>query len=151
MATTTIYGKIPSIDITQEIKGKANTFYGLNYPTGYLLGRGYFHKQSGIELLKNNLQQLIRTEKGERIMLPGYGLSLKEYLFQPLDRDLVGSIREEIIVQVGRWMPFLQIDKLRVFEEAAVNIYGGHGLRIELDVRAINLNNTTFTVGASVI
>ena len=148
---TNIYGALPDINVAQDIKGKANTFYGLNYPTIYLPGQGYFHKTTGVELLKNNLKQLISTEKGERIMLPGYGLALRKFLFSPLDPDLVESIREEIVVQIERWLPYLQISRLRVFEEGSINIYGGHGLRLELDVVATNLNNTTFAVGANIL
>ena len=148
---TTIYGVVPAPTTKEVVTGKSNTFYGLNYPSTILPGKGYFHKTTGIQLLKNNLQQLIRTEKGERVMLPEYGMSLQKFLFQPLDRDLVENIKEEVIVQVTRWLPFLTITKFRVFEENSVNIYGGHGLRLELDVVATDLNNTIFTVGASVI
>jgi len=151
MATTTVYGKTPAVNVAQQLKGHANVFYGLNYPTAYLPGKGYFHKTTGVELLKNNLKQLLRTEKGERVMLPGYGLGLRQFLFQPLDEDLVNTLREEVVVQINKWFPHLEITKLRVFEEAALNIYGGHGIRILLDVRATNLHNNIFTVETSII
>jgi len=148
---TNIYGVVPDVTVAEEIKGKGNTFYGLNYPSVYLSGKGYFHKTTGIQLIKNNLKQLISTKKGERVMLPGYGLALQKYLFQPLDKDLVESIREEIVVQVERWFPYVTISKLRVLEQGSINIYGGHGLRIQLDVKATNLNNTMFTVGTDIL
>ena len=100
MATTTSitkYGVPVGSSIQRGIKSKYKRRVGLAYPlvqtrntvvTSILQKSNvahatYFGNATGQELLKNNLQQLIKTEKGERVMLPDYGLALKKYVFEP--------------------------------------------------------------------
>ena len=149
---TSIYGTQPaSPQIAEGLVGKETKIYGLGFPVGSLKGNGFFFKQSDIALLKNNIHQLLLTQRGERVMVPAYGLNLQRYLFQPLDELLVTYITEEIQNQIAAFMPQVKISKLEISESDDINYLGGHGLRIKLVLVATELNNTIFTVGAEII
>tara|TARA_R100000008_G_C3506145_1_gene126323 strand:+ start:169 stop:561 length:393 start_codon:yes stop_codon:yes gene_type:complete len=60
------------------------------------------------ETIKQNLKMLLLTSPGERVMIPIYGVGLRDYLFSPntdLTRD---EIKSEIMNQISTFMPFLQ-------------------------------------------
>ena len=113
MATTTEntkYGRDLAVPEKSLIKSKITKVLGLNYPIGYNIAdkitgtsvnknkvTNYFNSHSSVELVKNNLRQLLLTEKGERIMLPDFGLSLRKFLFEPLDEILVKIMRDHIL------------------------------------------------------
>jgi len=60
------------------------------------------------DTIKQNLKMLLLTSPGERVMIPIYGVGLRDYLFSPntdLTRD---EIKSEILSQISVFMPFLQ-------------------------------------------
>lgn len=148
--STETYGVIPAKQTQLELTARSEETYGLSFPTGKKRGSGDYNKQSGLTLLQNNLEQLILTEKGERVMFPQFGMSLKRFLFQPLTEELFTNIKYEIIASINQFMPSLDILKLRITEADDVNVEGGLGLEIALSLSARELNNTVFTVGVQI-
>lgn len=51
---------------------------------------------SDIDLVKKDLLNEIFTLRGERVMHPTFGSSIPELVFEPLDDDLLDTIREEL-------------------------------------------------------
>lgn len=49
-----------------------------------------------IELVKLDLLSHIFTKRGERVMMPNFGTIIPEVVFEPLTRELVEIIREEV-------------------------------------------------------
>ena len=148
---TNIYGSIPDPQGVLSLTGKTRKIYGLGYPVGGTSGAGYFTKQSGLTLMRNNITQFIMTEKGERVMLPSYGLNLRRFLFQPLDSFLAEDIRSEIVTGFSQFFPKFEIVKLQLFPSENINYEGGQGIKISLLLRYPDLNNTVFVVGAEII
>ena len=137
MATTTthnIYGAPVSIGVKQASEAKFRKKMGFTYPltgsfktvTGVpqalqnnVSEGGYFSKAYGVSLIKNNLRQLLLCEKGERIMLPNYGLSLQRYLFEPLDETTYELIKSDILKTLKKFFSIVQVVSLKVFSNAA--------------------------------
>lgn len=70
------------------------------------------------ENIKQNFKNLILTSPGERIMLPTFGVGIKQYLFE-LNKEVVfNEIKSDIEEQVSIWMPFLNIDIIEVYQDA---------------------------------
>ena len=145
--STTIYGVTPTKRVIKDsgtnVRRKG---YGLGYPLTKSLHHGFFNKEAGAELAYNNLQQLLRTEPGERVMLPKFGCSLNKYLFQPLDRQLFESIKETILTSVTRYAKNVEILKLGVFP---LNEYGNEGLQaiqVQLIAKLKDIDNIIFEV-----
>jgi len=136
----TIYGKSLPLEQKRQVRSEKPKTYGLNFPIGIKLResnftRGYFCKESGLNLIKGNLKQLFGTFPGERVMLPKYGLDLRQFLFEPLDSDLFDQIREKIREAISINFPTIEIIKLSVVSLDEVNYTGIPGLKITLTFR----------------
>ena len=70
------------------------------------------------ENTKQALKMIVLTSPGERIMLPTFGVGIKQYLFE-LNKEVVfNEIKSDIEEQVSIWMPFLNIDIIEVYQDA---------------------------------
>ena len=134
MATTTThetFGAPVILEIQRSIASKTARRKGLLYP---LVGKfasvttdsviqgstnqgGYFTGTQGIALIKNNLRQLLLCEKGERIMLPDYGLSLKKYIFEPLDETTYFLMRTDILRTIRKYFKSVNVIKLGIYAD----------------------------------
>jgi len=144
--STTTYGSVPHKPFARAIAGKVKKVYGFDYPLGIVKGKGFFNKISGKKLIYNNIRQLLSTERGERIMLPDYGVSLKKYLFEPLDGITRNLIRTEIMSTITEYEPRVKIVNLVV---NPLDEYGAEGLQaliINLTLRIKEEVNTQFDI-----
>ena len=57
------------------------------------------------ETIRQNLRMLILTMPGERPMMPNFGVGLYRFLFSNVGDDTFGQIAQEIKLQIGRYMP----------------------------------------------
>mgnify|MGYP005826062935 CR=1 FL=1 len=73
-------------------------FYGLN--------------QTYSEMVAQNLKNLVLTNPGERMMDPRFGVGLRAYLFEPNIGVTYRNIRERIMMQVERYMPFVRVNNV---------------------------------------
>ena len=79
--TVNVYGITPYIESTFASEAKKRVTYGLNFPLGEKKTTGgFFKKESGVNLIRDAVSQLLQTERGERVMLPGFGCNLRKYL-----------------------------------------------------------------------
>jgi len=154
---TTIYGKQLPLEQKRQIKSERPRIYGLNFPIGIKIRensftRGYFCKETGLNLIKGNIKQLFGTLPGERVMLPRYGLDLRQFLFEPLDSDLFGEIREKVREALSLNFPYIEITKLSVIYLDEVNYSGIPGIKITLSFRLKDdfnqVGDVTIKVGA---
>lgn len=64
-----------------------------------------------INQAKSNLQNLILTKKGERLMQPEFGCDIWKILFEPIiEGDIESKIEESILNAVNTWLAYLNID-----------------------------------------
>jgi len=93
-----------------------NIFIGIDLPFRRSDGKeGYFASTTTtIEAVKNNIRNLVRTNKGERLMQPQLGLNLRNYLFEQFTDELVLSIQNDIVDVFKLWMPFIEIRDIQI-------------------------------------
>ena len=147
---TSVYGVVPNIEIRKRTSSNIDKLYGLAYPLTENLGGGYFNKASGKTLVKNNLKQLLSTNLGERILLPGFGIDLKKYLFQPMDAILFESIKNEILTAIAKYARNVKVLKLGVYPLDNYGPEGSQAIRIKLSVQIKDNLNTMFEVGVKI-
>ena len=93
-----------------------NVFIGIDLP---------FRKSDGIEgwfasttttitAVKNNIRNLLSTNKGERYMQPNIGLNLRKFLFEQFTDELRLQIENDILDTLDFWLPFIQVKDLKV-------------------------------------
>ena len=63
-----------------------------------------------------NLRNLFRTNKGERIMQPEFGTDIQYYLFEPISdeytfkENIIGEIRSSL----DKWLPYVKIHDAKI-------------------------------------
>lgn len=91
-----------------------------------------------VEIVKQDLLNNIFTTKGERVMMPNFGTTIQQLLFQPLDESTLILLEQEFI-EVFNYDPRVEIIDLTVnpiYEEKAVVVIA------ELNYIEINFNDT---------
>jgi phage baseplate assembly protein W len=77
-------------------------YYGFNPP--FFGGhQNILSKQSGQRIIKNDLQQLIMTTPGERVMRPDFGTIVKKSLFEQITPDLTARITQSIVSAIAKY------------------------------------------------
>ena len=100
-----------------------NIFIGISYPFIRSSGQeGWFSSTSTtIKAVKTNIKMLLSTERGERLMQPSLGLSLKRFLFEQLTSETFNLIQNEIVDTFNFWLPFVEIKDIEVANKGIDN------------------------------
>lgn len=69
------------------------------------------------ELVKQNLKNLLLTNKGEKTMDSNFGVGIKSFLFEPNVPATYGIMEQEISDQISRYMPFLELEEIEVSQD----------------------------------
>mgnify|MGYP000114631788 CR=1 FL=1 len=101
---------------------------------------------TSINQAKSNLQNLILTKKGERLMQPEFGCDIWKIIFEPIiEGDIESKIENSILDAVNTWLPYLNIDTI-LFDYDDNDIDTN---KIQLEIQFSLKSNSN--VGASVI
>ena len=144
--TVNVYGKIPPRYIKQSPTSKRQEVYGLGFPLGSASGGGVFSKESGVNLIKDAVAQLLLTERGERLMLPNFGCNLRKFLYMPLDEATFEGIKREIQYSFKKYIVGAHIAKLAVFPFGEAGPAGGNSLKVVLSLKLDTADLETFDV-----
>jgi len=160
MAITTThntYGASVSLNVKRAVTSKYKKKMGLAYPLAgtfkTVTGQppalqnnkgpgGYFSKSYGLDLVRNNLRQLFLCQRGERVMLPDYGISLQKYLFEPMDETTYFLMRNEVLRTLKKYFNIVNVIKLGIFEKEGVN----HQLIVRLTLQLLDESLDIFDV-----
>jgi len=88
-------------------------FLGLQYPLR-VTPRGIMAQSSDVDQIKSDLLQLLLTNPGERVMLPTFGVPLRELVFEPGDVGLEQLARDMIAKAIAQWEPRVEIKSIEV-------------------------------------
>ena len=89
-----------------------------------------------VKLVERNILNHIFTRKRSRIMMPNFGTNIPDMLFEPLDDDVVNSVREEILAVVA-YDPRVKLFSLTITPDYDLN-----SLTVDLVLIYIELNVT---------
>lgn len=101
---------------------------------------------TSINQAKSNLQNLILTRKGERLMQPEFGCDIWKIIFEPIvEGDIESKIEQSILDAVNMWLPYLNIDTILFdYDENDIDTN-----KLQLEIQFSLKSNSN--VGASVI
>ena len=142
--TTVTYGKLIPPKAQRDATLKDTKISGFIYPPVANHANGYFSKSSGLQLIRSSLRSLIKTDLGERFMLPDYGCNLRKFLMEPLDESTFRLIKEEIETSVSKYLKAVKIGKLQVFETNQNNI------NVKLYCSLVDTMGSNFGVGVRI-
>jgi phage baseplate assembly protein W len=97
-----------------------NVSIGISLPFN---ASGVFPKTySTKEQIKSNLINLLLTYKGERIENPEFGADLPRLLFEPISDDTFYKIQDQILTNVGIYIPEVTILNIEINPDTDKNI-----------------------------
>ena len=145
--TVTVHGTKVSSFLGKDVTAHKRSVRGVGYPFGADQYKGgIFSHHTDIKLIRGAVNQVIQTEKGERIMLPNFGCNLRKYLFQPLDEVTFEAIKEEIVTSINKYIVGVKILKISVFPFGEIGPAGGNSLKIILILQLVEEDLTVFDV-----
>ena len=104
-----------------------NSFLG----TGWAFPPSFNNETRTIDLVSANedihqsLDILLSTSLGERVMQPGYGCNLNDYLFEPLNSSVIGYIKDLVEHAILFYEPRILADKIEVTPQDSLDIIEG--------------------------
>lgn len=138
-----LYGKVASKGtLDKSMAPDTPKRYGLGWPIGAdpNVNEPYFKKVSSNHLIRSQIRQLVKTRKGERPMLPYFGLDLEKYLFNPLTSNTSAKMVKEIQEAMASYAPNVKLLRAKVFQDDNINGLGMPGLMIILIVSSVTEN-----------
>lgn len=94
-------------------------YFGIKYPfTSNNLDEMFLDLNETYEdSVKSKMLHVIFTPKGSRLRMPDFGTNLVQYIFEPNDGDTLSSIKSEITIQVGKYVPGVRFDDISVVRD----------------------------------
>tara|TARA_B100000287_G_scaffold63145_1_gene54895 strand:- start:2511 stop:2948 length:438 start_codon:yes stop_codon:yes gene_type:complete len=91
-------------------------FIGIELPFNKSDGIDGWFKSTEITLdaVKQNIKLLLMTERGERLMQPTIGLSLRSLLFEQITPDNINSIKMELMTTFESLLPFIDVNNIDI-------------------------------------
>lgn len=107
-------------------------YLGITFPFQEDL-KGKYLKLTNVDkdAVRSNLANLITTMKGERLYKPDFGTNVMRFLFEPMDDNIYGEIREEIVSVVTKYLKEIEIQKIEVNTDEQRHFVG---LRISYNI-----------------
>lgn len=69
---------------------------------------------SGIEHLRQSIEDILSTPLGSRRMRPEYGSKLRRFVDLPVNDGWKSAVQAEVARALGRWEPRLKLERVRV-------------------------------------
>lgn len=146
--TTEVRGLVPNSEVRNSTTNKLYTnLVGFKYPIQKNGSRGYFSKCTNVEATRSCLIQILKTERGERLMTPDYGASLKSLLFEQADGDLKEQMRERIVRSITKYLPNVKILKIKIASFEDTGNLNFPGVKVSLWCQLRGDLQSTFEVG----
>lgn len=94
---------------------------------------------SGLDHLRQSIEDILTTPVGSRRMRPDYGSQLRRYVDLPVNEGWKSAVQAEVARALGRWEPRLQLERVRVtavldgqITMSLVGTYLGDGVVLEV-------------------
>ncbi len=69
---------------------------------------------SGLEHLRQSVEDILTTPIGSRRMRPEYGSKIRRYVDLPVNDGWKSAVQAEVARALGRWEPRLKLERVRV-------------------------------------
>jgi len=69
---------------------------------------------SGLDHLKQSIEDILTTPLGTRRMRPDYGSNLRRFVDLPVNEGWKSAVQAEVARALGRWEPRVQLERVKV-------------------------------------
>jgi phage baseplate assembly protein W len=84
-------------------------------------------RQEDEQLIKNDILQLLLTIPGERVMRPGFGVNLRNAVFEPSDNATVSNLELEIRQAIEQYDQRVNVDDVQIVADP-----DNHGMTVRV-------------------
>ena len=95
-------------------------------------------KSVNINAVRNSIRNILQTRKMERRMMPEFGASLEQLLFEPIDEVTGKKIGSAMIEELRIWEPRISVTSLDVIADPDFMRYD---IVLEYRIESVNINN----------
>ena len=88
--------------------------FGVKLPIERSSINGFVELKTFSATIKQNFKMLLLTVPGERVMIPEYGVGMKQFLFSDYGSAVEGEIRSKINKQVGLYLPIISLKEILI-------------------------------------
>ena len=145
-----LYGKVASKLIDEGVISAPRTKrLGLQWVRDKTPSNPYFDKSSGFTLIKDQITQFVLTNKGERVMLPDFGTTLMNFVFEPFTSTLASTLAKELQEGMIKYVPNVKVNAIRFFQDDNMHGFGLPGIRLQMAVspeKSSNVINIQVTI-----
>ena len=82
------------------------------------------------DTVEQNFKNLVLTSPGERIMVPDFGVGMRNFLFEPMNGQTFSNISNVLDTQVNRYMPFITINSVRFLDASTDSNLSNNEVRV---------------------
>lgn len=86
---------------------------------------GEIKRAVNVEAVKASIRNILGTRPGERLMFPTFGSTMKNYVFDPVNSDLIDSVMDSVKSDIETWDNRVEVTGLDYFgdpDNNSVNI-----------------------------
>ena len=98
-----------NIAFNNEKVSKGYRYSDLTVPISYKANGRDVKDNRDIEAIRGGLRNIFSWRRGERVLLPEFGVNLDQYLYEPINDYTATRIREEIKNAIELWEPRVKI------------------------------------------
>lgn len=110
---------------------------GFHFPIEVDEVTGRFKMSSGEDNIKESIELILMTAKGERVMRPEFGCGLKQFVYETMDYGVMIQMEHEVKEALERWEPRITDVEVEVSPDTgAENV-----IQIKISFRARSTNN----------
>ena len=93
-----------------------------------------------LDVIKQNFKHLVLTAPGERMMIPDFGVGIRNFLFEQNNESTYSAVRSKISQQTGKYMTFVSIQDIQF--EPRDNVENQAQIIIVYEVLPLQLSDT---------
>jgi len=78
-------------------------------------GQGRLKKVFNVDAVRSGIDNILRTRKGERCMLPTFGSVLADIVFEPLDSTMIKFLVRSIKEEIEQWDDRVIVEEVELY------------------------------------
>ena len=88
---------------------------------------GNIRKAVNVEAVKTSIDNILRTNPGERVMLPEFGAGIRGILFENMNKNLSSELIQKVQSAIEKWEPRVKLQAVNIWLDS-----DEHTVRVEV-------------------
>ena len=126
---------------------------GINFKTPFKKSThgGFVMNDITVDAVADDIKNLLKTNFGERLIHYDMGANLRGLIFENKGEDLKQKISDSIVSAVEKWLPFVTLSKIEVFDSVSNQSLGDNEVLVQLSFFVVSSgleSSTTIRISA---